>query len=196
MPIKQKIGIFILFGSGLVCILFATLRVVQLGVDDRGKATTPEPKWMVFWTVLECAMGMFACFANSLTGMHLLTSPTAVLIGCSPAFSSLIRKHIKTSKSSYNAHDYHRQDPDDIRLKNRASCMGRPKHEGPGMYWQDTNSSQEELAKNVGRIVVRTTLHQNDEIASSSTKHNSTSGSWAVEAHNGNGKFSSSSVRC
>lgn len=58
MPRKQKIGIFILFGSGFVCIAFATLRVVQLGLDGHGRATTPEPKWLIFWTILECAMGM------------------------------------------------------------------------------------------------------------------------------------------
>lgn len=53
----QKAGIFILFGSGFICIAFATLRVVQLGVDGRGKTTTPEPKWMLLWTILECSVG-------------------------------------------------------------------------------------------------------------------------------------------
>lgn len=57
MPRKHKIGTFILFGSGFVCITFATLRVIRLGVDDRGKATMPEPKWLILWTVVECAMG-------------------------------------------------------------------------------------------------------------------------------------------
>lgn len=58
LPRKQKIGVFVLFGSGFVCVAFATLRVVQLGVDGRGRATTPEPKWLLLWTVVECAMGM------------------------------------------------------------------------------------------------------------------------------------------
>jgi hypothetical protein len=60
LPRKQKIGVFVLFGSGFVCIAFATLRVVQLGVDGRGRATTPEPKWLLLWTVIECAMGMLS----------------------------------------------------------------------------------------------------------------------------------------
>lgn len=38
MEKKQKIGIFALFGSGVICILFATIRLVQLGVDN-GRAT-------------------------------------------------------------------------------------------------------------------------------------------------------------
>jgi hypothetical protein len=57
MPKVQKIGVFVLFGSGFICIAFATLRVVRLGIDGRGKTTTPEPKWMLLWTVLECSMG-------------------------------------------------------------------------------------------------------------------------------------------
>ena len=31
MPQTQKIGVRILFGTGLICILFATIRVVQIG---------------------------------------------------------------------------------------------------------------------------------------------------------------------
>jgi hypothetical protein len=58
VPQGQKIGVFILFGSGFVCILFATLRVVKLGVDSTGKTKMPEPKWMLLWTVLETSMGI------------------------------------------------------------------------------------------------------------------------------------------
>jgi hypothetical protein len=59
MPKSQKVGIFILFGSGFLCIAFATLRVVQLGVDGRGRTTAPEPKWLLLWTVLECSVGKY-----------------------------------------------------------------------------------------------------------------------------------------
>jgi hypothetical protein len=57
MPRGQKTGIFVLFGSGFVCITFATLRVIKLGVDGTGKTKMPEPKWMLLWTVLETSMG-------------------------------------------------------------------------------------------------------------------------------------------
>lgn len=58
MPRNQKIGIFVLFGSGFICIAFATIRCLQVGVDGSGKATTPEPKWLMLWTILECSIGM------------------------------------------------------------------------------------------------------------------------------------------
>ena len=82
MPKGQKTGILILFGSGFICILFATLRVVKLGVDATGKATMPELKRMLLWTVLETSM--------------------AVVIGCSLAFAVIARKHFETRNTSYN----------------------------------------------------------------------------------------------
>lgn len=75
MAVGQKVGVFVLFGSGFICIAFATLRVVQLGVDGRGKTTTPEPKWLIFWTVLECSIGTFVIDILQLfTLMHIQLS--------------------------------------------------------------------------------------------------------------------------
>ncbi|CAO2647391.1 Nn.00g083130.m01.CDS01 [Neocucurbitaria sp. VM-36] len=149
MPKAQKIGVFVLFGSGFICIAFATLRVVQLGVDGRGKTTTPEPKWMLLWTVLECSI--------------------AIIIGCSPAFAVLIRKRMNSSKkASYNAQGYLKQGTEDnIKMKSLVSSNGRGNRD---IYWDDTHSSQEELAKNAGRIVVKTTVHQDDGRASGISK--------------------------
>ncbi|EDU40830.1 conserved hypothetical protein [Pyrenophora tritici-repentis Pt-1C-BFP] len=68
LPRSQKFGIFVLFGSGWICILFATLRVVQVSVKD-GVPMIPDPKWLEMWTVIETSM--------------------AVMIGCAPAFNAL-----------------------------------------------------------------------------------------------------------
>jgi hypothetical protein len=57
MSKTQKAGMFILFGSGWICIAFATLRVVQLGIDEKGRPTAPNPKWLLLWTILECSIG-------------------------------------------------------------------------------------------------------------------------------------------
>ncbi|KAI4924299.1 uncharacterized protein J4E92_007380 [Alternaria infectoria] len=71
LPRAQKLGIFILFGSGWICIVFATLRVVQVSVKD-GLPKIPDPKWLQMWTVIETSM--------------------AVIIGCAPAFNALRRR--------------------------------------------------------------------------------------------------------
>ncbi|KAH9882528.1 hypothetical protein J1614_000764, partial [Plenodomus biglobosus] len=144
MPRKQKVGVFFLFGSALICIAFATLRVVKLGVDGHGNATTPEPKWLLLWTVLECSM--------------------AILIGCSPAFAILIRKRINTQRSPYNAEGYIKQPTDEVKLKDISSSGSGPKPTLNDGYWDDTHSSQEELAGNSHKTLMTTNLRMSDEI--------------------------------
>ncbi|KAF1829142.1 hypothetical protein BDW02DRAFT_574258 [Decorospora gaudefroyi] len=84
LPRKQKLGIFVIFGSGWICILFATLRVVQTGVKD-GVPKVPDSKWLIIWTVIETSM--------------------AVIIGCAPAFAALRRRteihNVERSMGSY-----------------------------------------------------------------------------------------------
>jgi hypothetical protein len=58
MPRREKLGVGILFGSGFVCIFFATLRIVQIGFAD-GKSQAPKPEWQIIWTVVEASTGMF-----------------------------------------------------------------------------------------------------------------------------------------
>ncbi|EUC49163.1 hypothetical protein COCMIDRAFT_33424 [Bipolaris oryzae ATCC 44560] len=68
LPRIQKTAIFVLFGSGWICILFATLRVVQVSTNN-GTPKIPDPKWLQMWTIIETSM--------------------AVMIGCGPAYNAL-----------------------------------------------------------------------------------------------------------
>jgi len=70
-------------------------------------------------------------------------------------------------------------------MKGIVSSSIRPQGDNRDLFWGDAHSSQEELAKNAGRIVVKTTVHQDDEISSHDSKRNSTGGSWAVESRTG-----------
>lgn len=134
----QKTGIFILFGSGFICILFATLRVIKLGVDGTGKTRMPEPKWMLLWTVLETSM--------------------AVIIGCSPAFAVIIRKAFQTRNESSRDQGHHTVSGD-VNMTSMGSVR-RPRRASNTSIWEDGNSSQEALAKDDGKISVTTTIHQ------------------------------------
>lgn len=78
LPKARKFGIFMLFGSGWVCIvspaklraqifvttltkplqLFATLRVVQVGVRN-GVPSTPDAKSLQMWAIIETSMGQY-----------------------------------------------------------------------------------------------------------------------------------------
>lgn len=173
MPKAQKVGVFVLFGSGFICIAFATLRVIQLGIDGRGKTTTPEPKWMLLWTVLECSIGTPASLLRFIKrGGEVTDTGLAIIIGCSPAFAVFIRKRLNSSKKpSYDAHGYLKHPTnEDVKLKSIVSAKSRAKRDHQDPYWHDAHSSQEELAKSAGRIVVRTTMHQDDERINSITR--------------------------
>jgi hypothetical protein len=166
MAKAQKVGVFVLFGSGFICIAFATLRVIQLGIDGRGRTTTPEPKWMLLWTVLECSIGIQIPFLLLISCNNVqLTKLVAIIIGCSPAFAVFIRKRLNSSKKpSYNAEGYFKHPTkDNIQLKSIVGSKLRPDRDNMGAYWDDAHSSQEELAKSAGHIVVRTTLYQDNE---------------------------------
>ncbi|KAH7068017.1 hypothetical protein BKA63DRAFT_104029 [Paraphoma chrysanthemicola] len=105
MPQTQKFGITGLFGIGIILIAVATLRVAQIG----GKAQSssqPSASWLALWGVIETSI--------------------AVIIGCCPAFVTLIRNHT-TPAVSYNTQGFVRQseggssrengsDPDSVKL--------------------------------------------------------------------------------
>jgi hypothetical protein len=69
---------------------------------------------------------------------------------------------MNTWNTSYNVKGYDKQPsrPGDIQMKNLASVFGRPKRVSNNPFWEYGNSSQEELAKLDGKILVTTTVHQ------------------------------------
>ncbi|KAF2114826.1 hypothetical protein BDV96DRAFT_494291 [Lophiotrema nucula] len=140
MPRTEKLGVFVLFGTGWVCILFATLRVVQVGVKD-GVPKTPDPKWLQMWTVIETSM--------------------AVIIGCLPAFAVVIRNRFGTKKGSYDSRGYVKRSTDVIKMKSVGSGSSGLRTKDDEL-WPEAHGSQEALAHDAGHITVTTTIHQND----------------------------------
>jgi hypothetical protein len=100
-------------------------------------------------------MGTSVHFSN--VQFALLTRYSAITIGCSPAFAVFIRKRINSSKrSGSHAHAYLKQPThEDIKLKSIISPKPRPKRDNMEAYWDETHSSQEELAKNSGHTIIR-----------------------------------------
>jgi hypothetical protein len=56
MRVGQKIGVIALFCTGFVCILLATIQVVQIGVKTEN-STTPSSSWLALWAIIECTIG-------------------------------------------------------------------------------------------------------------------------------------------
>ncbi|KAK1916497.1 hypothetical protein P3342_004316 [Pyrenophora teres f. teres] len=135
MEKAKKVGCGLLFASGFVCILFSTIRIVQVGQD--GKPRSPDPKWLTMWTIIECS--------------------TAVIIGCCPMFASVVPKGRTppVNPVSYDSHGYVRQSPNrsnesgSHRLKRMMSSKNREKTGGKTMenisISRTGHDSQEEL---------------------------------------------------
>ena len=122
-----------LFGITNVLKLFATLRVVQVGVKD-GVPKVPDPKWLQMWTVIETSM--------------------AVVIGCAPAFAAIIHKRFGQHAVSYDTRGYARQPVEEVKMSSvgegsahgsKSGSSGRPKARDD-MLWSSSNGSEEALA--------------------------------------------------
>ncbi len=146
----QKIAVIGLFASGFVCMAFATLRVLQIGIKSEN-STAPSPTWLALWTIVEGAI--------------------AICIGCCPAFAILYRNahtpHVSYDTNGYVRHNQSQSGENEnhheaIKMDSVSVGIGRKKAQRHDAYWDDTRSSQEELAVNNKTIVVTTTLQQDD----------------------------------
>jgi hypothetical protein len=84
MPRAQKFGVVGLFSIGVMLIAVATLRVAQVGGKARS-SSMPSSSWIALWGVIECSI--------------------AVIIGCCPAYVTLIRNYT-TPTVSYNTQGF------------------------------------------------------------------------------------------
>ena len=153
MPRRKKAAICLLFGLALVCIAFATIRVMQIGINDRGQASSPEAKWLAFWSVLELSVG--------------------VIVGCCPAFASLIRARRNSKRKS--SRGYLKQSGESsgagsagLRLKTIVSS--KPKSTEGNTVYGRSHSSQEQLATSPLSITITTALHQTESVTALSGK--------------------------
>lgn len=63
MPKNKKIGILLLFASGVVCILFSVLRVAQVASNaskPEVKEMPLDPTWLAIWGMVESSIGTSA----------------------------------------------------------------------------------------------------------------------------------------
>ncbi|OKP12113.1 hypothetical protein PENSUB_2354 [Penicillium subrubescens] len=146
MQLKQKLSIGGLFCFGWICIIIATIRVVQLGsASNESSSGTPAPSWLAMWGIIEASI--------------------AVMIGCCPGLYRVVKSVISPSKTSYQYNSY-----------NARGCglSGMPSHRSGGLNIALTDisgkdgvfqsasayrssspsSSQEQLAHGNGRGVI------------------------------------------
>ncbi|KAL6152530.1 hypothetical protein ACJBU6_09393 [Exserohilum turcicum] len=158
MPRGKKISIMCLFATGFICVMFACLRVIQVGVNTSkpiNKGLPLDPTWLAIWGMVECSI--------------------AVVIGCCPALAVLLKIfHSKpSSRPTYNPHGYLRQSNSNSdsgsglktelgvvehkEPRNEKWSCGLNKHDS---RWTDANSSQQDLRTDHDAIVVLHTVSQ------------------------------------
>ncbi|KAF1811827.1 hypothetical protein P152DRAFT_52543 [Eremomyces bilateralis CBS 781.70] len=153
---SQKISLVGIFSLGIICIIMATIRVVQLRTHNPD--SSPAPPWLAFWGIIETA--------------------TAVIIGCLPAFAVFyrtVRSNHKGYEGGYGGYSNRYREgygddsshfpsgagttgssaPRHIKLESMAS---KPTRTG-NSFWVESSTSQEHLAK-PGEIVVTTNVRQ------------------------------------
>ncbi|KAF2844787.1 hypothetical protein T440DRAFT_547000 [Plenodomus tracheiphilus IPT5] len=157
MPQSKKMGILMLFATGLVCILFACLRVTQVAIN----AAKPEadgqpldPTWLAIWGMVECSI--------------------AIIIGCCPAFAILVNAF--RNKVFHDSRGYRKQTASNGGKQrgsnNELVTVGRlgtrERNQKLGLetcdlHWADVHSSQEELKASHQGILVSTAVTQQQE---------------------------------
>lgn len=136
LPLTEKIALGGVFCVGMVCVVMAIVRTVQVGLESRGD-TTPSSTWLVFWGLIETAIGestFLFCYLTFayipyIVSEFLLTimPPSAVVVGTLPAFAIFFRRR-QTSRryASYpNGMDSGRTPSRGIPLSDR-SASDRP----------------------------------------------------------------------
>jgi hypothetical protein len=56
LPAQEKLALGAVFCVGIVCIIMAIIRTVQIGLESRSD-TTPSSSWLMFWGEIEAAIG-------------------------------------------------------------------------------------------------------------------------------------------
>jgi hypothetical protein len=177
MTLYQKRSIGALFCIGWVCIIFATIRVVEVG--NNYSEGMPNPAWLALWGVIESSIGIQPTYTFILSIEHRLTyvSFPAVIIGCCPGLYRFIKTHTSKTGPTYqydshgfqwnsgNAMPSHRSyishgDGDIILSQmpgnSKARHMSGLYSKGAGRPQNDAGSSQEELARHSDDKIVVT----------------------------------------
>jgi hypothetical protein len=166
IPRAQKQSIGGIFGVGVICIVAAIVRVIQIGVKSRSNST-PSSSWLALWAMIEAAIGT-SRFGLALESTLTRFNFAAIIIGCLPSFAVMYRTAMNT-RSGYSQNRYY-EDRDDhnsghpstdrrsksVPLSNMSTASHTIAH-GHASTWGPDNtkisSSQEELAK-PGHITV------------------------------------------
>jgi hypothetical protein len=160
---NKKIAIRLLFASGVVCIMFAILRVAQVAINaakPEAHAQPLDPTWLAIWGMVECSIGRFSLFLDLYDDAD---KWEAIIIGCCPSFAVLVNAF--RSEVAYDSQGYRKYSrsfkaqsgskPIQLRIRERNHQIGL---DTTDLHWADAHSSQEQLRTTHDGILVSETI--------------------------------------
>lgn len=174
MPRSKKIGVILIFGTAIVCIVVATVRAAQVTYNiNKAPSSWTSSKWLAIWGMAEASTGNLSRIKRFSVFALLLTQRlTAVIIGFSPAFATLIRAAVSKGISQargYYPQGYQKQPPSRSGAHSRSAEFplttvisdmrkGVSKGLGTAESFYDGASSQENLAPGRKDESIRVTI--------------------------------------
>ncbi|KAL1633671.1 hypothetical protein SLS56_002819 [Neofusicoccum ribis] len=165
MPRAEKLGIGALFCSGFICITVAILRVVQIGV--KANNSTPSSSWLALWAEVEAAIAVFIGCCPAFAAFYRTKRNT------SRGYSKPKDTSNRSGPSAHSHSSNNGRRDDEVAAGVALQCMTactsggsssssrdgnrspRKSNGGAGKsastYWDEANSSQEELAPGAGK---------------------------------------------
>ena len=103
LPLMEKVALGGVFCVGLVCVIMAVVRTVSVGVEARS-VNTPSSSWLVFWALIEAAIGESLGQSLRVKGEFDFNIRLAVVVGTLPSFAIFFRRrqHSRRYGSSGN----------------------------------------------------------------------------------------------
>jgi hypothetical protein len=103
MPTSKKVSIRVLFGSGFICILFASVRVAQVAINaarPRADNQTLDPTWLAIWGMVECSIGALDIREPVRTKLISSQPSSSDLVLPSPSSSTPSDRRLRTTRAA------------------------------------------------------------------------------------------------
>ncbi|KAF4539730.1 CFEM domain-containing protein [Lasiodiplodia theobromae] len=190
MPRAEKLAVGALFCSGFVCITMAVLRVVQIGVKANNN-TTPSSSWLALWAEVEAAIAVFIGCCPAFAAFYRTTKSESRGYSRPKDNRSGNSDRSEFVAGGGRQRRIGKEEEEGVALRGMtAACTagrsaggeggggsssggvgggggGRVPRRGSGKtastYWDEANSSQEELAKGAQGIYVTRSIRQDSE---------------------------------
>ncbi|KAI9777321.1 MAG: hypothetical protein M1839_008929 [Geoglossum umbratile] len=132
ISLAEKISVACIFGVGVICMIFATIRVIS--ISEKAATGQASPTWLALWAVIEDSV--------------------AIIVGCLPSFAVVLRS-FRPKRTTYGAYEFHKH-PSSGSKPRTANSIKVTKSPAPSSFGTtaEGSASQEHLTPPAKGILV------------------------------------------